>query len=131
MFNLCLYKYKNNEEQLYRKITLFKIKIPSFKVRGKPVVFALVIFKFNLFKNYEHYITSENQLWKKNVFSTIFCSIAFQCFYDNLYKIYNSVFEVKTKSITININKDPWITPNLRKCIKKSIIFIIYSRGAS
>ena len=62
MFNLRLYKYKNNEEQLYQKITLFKIKIPSFKVRGKPVVFALVIFKFNLFKNYEHYITFENQL---------------------------------------------------------------------
>ena len=45
MFNLRLYKYKNNEEQLYQKITLFKIKIPSFKVRGKPVFLALGYFQ--------------------------------------------------------------------------------------
>ena len=55
---------------------------------------------------------------------------AFQYFYDELYKIYNLCFKIKKKTIKININKDPWITPNIRKCIrKKYYLYNLLKRG--
>ena len=55
---------------------------------------------------------------------------AFQYFYDQLYKIYDSSFKIKTKTFKINVNKDPWITPNIRKCIrKKYYMYNLLKRG--
>ena len=45
--------------------------------------------------------------------------ICFKIFYDKLFKVYNDCFPKKKKKIKINRIRAPWVTPDLKRCIKK------------
>ena len=44
---------------------------------------------------------------------------AFEQFHSKLFEIYDSSFPVKRKKIKSNLVNAPWVTPDVRKCIKK------------
>ena len=56
--------------------------------------------------------------------------IAFTTFYNRIFDIYNSAFPIKTKRIKNNLLSQPWLTPLLKKCIKKKYyLYNLLKRG--
>ena len=57
-------------------------------------------------------------------------NVAFDTFFRKLFDIYNSVFPIKRKRVKSNLINAPWVTPQLKKCIKKKyILFNLLRRG--
>ena len=55
---------------------------------------------------------------------------AFDQFFGKLMEIYNSSFPIKRKKIKSNLINAPWVTPELKKCIKKKYrLFNLLKRG--
>ena len=55
-------------------------------------------------------------------------NMAFNLFWEILWKLYNSCFPVKRKKVKSNIINAPWMTPDLKKCIKKKYRLFNYLR---
>ena len=55
---------------------------------------------------------------------------AFKSFYDRLFKEYNSCFPVKRKKLKTNLISEPWVTRDLKRCIKKKFrLYNLLKRG--
>ena len=50
---------------------------------------------------------------------------AFVMFYDHIFKVYNACFPIKNKVLKSWKVRDPWVTPVLKKCIRKK--FYLYN----
>ena len=46
---------------------------------------------------------------------------AFNCFFNLLFDCYNKCFPTKVKKVKIRKLNSPWVTPLLRKCMKKKL----------
>ena len=68
-------------------------------------------------------------------FSDVFLStdpdVAFDKFYNRILRIYNKTCPIKTKTKSSNkLLKQPWVTPTLKKCIKKNYrLYNLFIRG--
>lgn len=57
-------------------------------------------------------------------------NIAVGLFWEKLWKMYNSSFPIKRKKVKSNLINAPWITPEIKKCIKKKYrLFNYFKRG--
>ena len=66
----------------------------------------------------------------ENVFNVDDCNIAFNNFYDELWKIYCESFPKRKKRLKRNQINAPWVTPKLRICIKKKYkMYNLLKRG--
>ena len=56
--------------------------------------------------------------------------LAFTTFYNKLFSEYNSCFPIKRKKINTNLMNEPWMTRDLRRCVKKKFkIYNLLKRG--
>ena len=64
------------------------------------------------------------------VFNVDQLNVAFDLFFTKLFHVYNSAFPIKKKRIKSNLINEPWVTPQLKKCIKKKfVLFNLLRRG--
>ena len=64
------------------------------------------------------------------VYDTRPLNVAFEIFFTKLFEIYNSAFPIKKKRMKNNLINAPWVTPQLKRCIKKKFaLFNLLRRG--
>ena len=88
--------------------------------------------KYKFFSNdlINNFITQVNNLDFSNLYDFENVDDAFSVFYTTLYDVYNTVFPTKTKKIKHNLLNQPWVTPKLRRCIKKKYhLYNLMKRG--
>ena len=77
-----------------------------------------------------NFVTSLSNVDFSSVFNHNNPDIAFNYFWCNLWKVYNSCFPIKRKKVKSNLINAPWMTPDLRKCIRKKYrLFNALRRG--
>ena len=62
------------------------------------------------------------------VFNCNNINVAIGLFWEKLWKVYNSSFPIKRKKVKSNLINAPWITPEVKKCIKKKYRLFNYLR---
>ena len=76
------------------------------------------------------FVTSLSNVDFSSVFNHNNPDIAFNYFWCNLWKVYNSCFPIKRKKVKSNLINAPWMTPDLKKCIRKKYrLFNALRRG--
>ena len=77
-----------------------------------------------------NFITAMSNSNFNPVYNTDNLNTAFECFWRELWKVYSSSFPIKRKKVKSNLINAPWVTPDLKKCIKKKYrLFNLLRRG--
>ena len=105
-----------------------------------PVYYSFVANCSNILKTIQFRLVNDNtkscfvNLVESMDFSEVFESrqlnVAFDIFSEKLFETYNSAFPIKRKRIKSNLINAPWVTPRLKRCIKKKfVLFNLLRRG--
>ena len=78
----------------------------------------------------QNFIHLMNSVDFDDVFRCQHVNEAFDIFFTKLFDAYNSAFPIKKKKMKNNLINAPWVTPQLKKCIKKKyLLFNLLRRG--
>ena len=106
--------------------------LPNFYMFSNNVKFAYKSIKFRLMKpnNFNMFADKVNSANFNDVYRDNDPDRAFNCFFNKLFDIYKACFPIKKKKIKNNFLNQPWVSPTLKKCVKKKYyLYSLLKRG--
>ena len=105
---------------------------PVCHVFNQSVINSLRSVKFRLINENRKltFISKINNLDLTDIYQIHDPGIAFSCFYNRIFDVFNSCFPIKTKVIRNEIINAPWCTHKLKLCLKKKFeLYNLKKRG--
>ena len=66
-----------------------------------------------------NFIEKVNSFNFESIYTICNPNLAFNFFYENLFRMYNETCPIRKKRIKNNLINEPWVTPTLKLCIKR------------
>ena len=106
--------------------------LPMFYVFSHSCSEVVKVVKFRSLSgvNIQRFISSIDNVDFTSVYSAENPNDAFKFFYDKFFHVFNSSFPIQKKKLNRKKSKEPWVTPLLKKCIKKKyFMYNLLRRG--